>query len=78
MHREKPTDKHIYTPTHTHMCSKQIVSSDAENKESCVVFGQHLDGQLEYLDVEIIGVTGRDAFFQREISFSSQKDREEL
>lgn len=65
-------------PTHTHMCLKQIVSSQAENKKSCVVFGQHLDGQLEFLEIEIIGVTGRDAFFQREISFSRQEDREEL
>ncbi len=55
MHIGNPTDTHIYMPTHTHMCSKQIVSSDAENKKSCEVFGQHLD-------VEIIGVTGGDAF----------------
>lgn len=62
MHIGKPTDKHIYTSTHTHVCSKQIVSSDAENKKFCEVFGHHLDGRLEYLDVEIIGVTGRYAF----------------
>lgn len=52
------------------------MSSQAE--KSCVVFREHLDGQLEFLDVEIIGVKGRDAFFQSEISLSRQKDREEL
>lgn len=37
-----------------------------------------MDGQLEFLNVEIMEVTGRDAFFECEISLSRQRDIEEL